>query len=76
MALSRTTVVPQDVRGEIQRMFHRDVQLDANNIHIAVDDGKVTLTGNVHSWFERNEAARAAWSVKGVSAVDNRISIL
>ncbi|MGZ3499129.1 MAG: BON domain-containing protein [Vulcanimicrobiaceae bacterium] len=69
-------VAPQDVRGQIQRIFHRDVQLDANNIEITTDDGKVTLTGNVHSWFERNEASRAAWSVKGVTAVDNRIAIL
>ncbi|MGZ3539678.1 MAG: BON domain-containing protein [Vulcanimicrobiaceae bacterium] len=76
IALAATTVAPQNVRGEIQRMFHRDVQLDANNIHIAIDDGKVTLTGSVHSWFERSEASRAAWSVRGVRAVDNRISIL
>ncbi|MGZ3505903.1 MAG: BON domain-containing protein [Vulcanimicrobiaceae bacterium] len=69
-------VAPQDVRGQIQRIFHRDVQLDANNIEITTYDGKVTLTGNVHSWFERNEASRAAWSVKGVTAVDNRIAIL
>lgn len=74
--LSKIAVVPQDIRGQIQRMFHRDAQLDANNVHITIDGGKVTLTGNVHSWFERNEASRAAWSVHGVTAVDNHIAIL
>ena len=29
-------------------------------------DSKVTLSGNVHSWFERDEARRAAWAAPGV----------
>jgi osmotically-inducible protein OsmY len=53
-----------------------DVQLDANNIQIELDGSKVTLSGTVRSWFERNEASRAAWNVKGVAAVQNDISIV
>lgn len=65
-----------DVRGELQRIFHRDAQIDANNIRIMCEGGNVTLTGTVHSWFERNEASRAAWSVRGVVSVDNRIAVI
>ncbi len=71
----RTFVPQQDIRNEIQRTFHRDAQLDANNIQVIVDGGTVTLKGTVHSWFERGEASRAAWAVKGVTAVNNQISI-
>lgn len=68
--------VPKDnIRDEIQRTFHRDAQLDANNIVLFIDGGSVRLTGTVHSWFERAEASRAAWSVKGVTSVDNRITV-
>ncbi len=57
-------------------MSMADVQLDANNIQIELDGSKVTLSGTVRSWFERNEASRAAWNVKGVAAVQNDISIV
>jgi osmotically-inducible protein OsmY len=29
----------------------------------------------VHTWFERQEAERAAWSAPGVKKVEDRISI-
>lgn len=72
----KANVPERDVRSQIQRIFHRDAQIDANHIQIATENGKVTLTGNVHSWFERNEASRAAWTIKGVTAVDNRLVVI
>ncbi|HEV3153838.1 MAG TPA: BON domain-containing protein [Candidatus Baltobacteraceae bacterium] len=65
----------KDVRREVQRLLHRDAQLDADGIDIRVDGSTVTLTGNVRTWFEREEASRAAWSVKGVCAVHNDITV-
>lgn len=70
------TVAQHDIRTQLQRMLHRAAQVDANNIAIETAGSEVTLTGNVHSWYERNEASRAAWSVKGVTAVHNRITVL
>jgi osmotically-inducible protein OsmY len=32
--------------------------------------------GNVHSWFERDEARHAAWGAPGVKEVDERIAIV
>ena len=34
------------------------------------------LSGNVHSWFERDEARHAAWGAPGVKEVDDRIAIV
>jgi osmotically-inducible protein OsmY len=76
LILLKETVPQADIRSELQRIFHRDAQLDANAVQIATEGGKVTLTGTVHSWFERNEASRAAWSVKGVTAVDNALTVV
>jgi osmotically-inducible protein OsmY len=36
----------------------------------------VTLTGNVHAWFERDKARRAAWSAPGVKNVDDRLAVV
>jgi len=39
-------------------------------------DGRVTLRGNVRSWFEKQEAATAAWAAPGVKEVSNQIVVV
>jgi len=65
-----------DVQSKIEEALKRSAQLDARRISVAVSNSTVTLTGNVHSWFERNEARRAAWSAPGVKDVDDRIAVV
>jgi osmotically-inducible protein OsmY len=72
----RKAPAEKDVHHELQRILHRDAQLDADNIEIEVDESKVTLSGTVRGWFERAEASRAAWSIKGVTAVENDIIVM
>ena len=71
----RPSVSAGDIRAHIQRAFHRFAQFDANRIMIHIDGGTVTLTGSVPTWFERNRAWQAAWTVPGVAKVDNRITV-
>jgi osmotically-inducible protein OsmY len=65
----------QDVEGRIQAAFHRHATLDAKNIRIQVEDGKVTLEGEVRSLPERSDAEFAAWNVPGVYDVDDRLTV-
>ncbi len=67
--------LPQDVKKRIKSALHRDAEVQANNIEVAVDEGDVTLRGSVHSWTERDAATRAAWSVEGVHTVHNILNI-
>lgn len=49
--------------------------IDAANIGVAVDQGVVTLSGHVGSYAEKLDAERAAWRVKGVRAVVQKIDV-
>jgi osmotically-inducible protein OsmY len=77
---SGITVQPRvsvpDVQAKIEAALKRSAEIDARRINVAVADGKVTLTGNVHSWFERNQARHAAWSAPGVRDVEDFIAVM
>jgi len=65
-----------DVRDKIEAAFRRSAQIDARRINVNATDGKVILSGNVHSWAERQEAERAAWAAPGVTQVEDRLAIV
>jgi osmotically-inducible protein OsmY len=65
-----------DVRDKIEAAFKRSAEIDARRINVTAQDGKVILSGNVHSWAERQEAERAAWAAPGVSLVDDRLAVV
>ena len=68
-------VSPEDIKGKIEAAFERKAQLDAKKITVSAYGGKVTLSGTVRSWAERNEAWWAAWAAPGVSEVVNNIKV-
>jgi osmotically-inducible protein OsmY len=54
---------------EIRRRLRTHDDIDASNIVVEVEEGRVTLAGAVGSVFERNMAEQLAW-VRGVQDVD------
>lgn len=66
---------PIEVKRKIEEALKRSAEIDAQAITVEAHDGEVILKGTVHSWFERKEAERAAWSAPGVTRVQDKISV-
>ncbi len=64
-----------NICSRIENWLRRNAQVEAGRIRIDVLGGKVVLEGDVHAWNESSAAERAAWSVPGVTMVDNRIAL-
>ncbi len=64
-----------DTVARVRAALARSGGIDLEAIGVAARDGAVTLTGRVPSWTARAEAERAAWSVREVREVRNRLVI-
>lgn len=52
-----------------------DSGIEDRRIEVKADDGHVTLTGSVPSYYDKVRAGEDAWSVGGVKALDNELLV-
>ncbi|OWT74692.1 MULTISPECIES: BON domain-containing protein [unclassified Achromobacter] len=64
-----------DLRSSVDKALQRSAEIEAKGIRLQVLGGSVTLSGQVHSWHERNAVQQAVWAVPGVTAVVNQLAI-
>ncbi|HDS1706372.1 BON domain-containing protein [Pseudomonas putida] len=64
-----------DIKRHIEDALKRGAEIEAGGIRVTVDGGVVKLEGKVHLLREREVVERAAWSVPGVSKVEDYLLI-
>jgi osmotically-inducible protein OsmY len=65
----------EDVKNKIEAALKRNAEIDSKQIVVQANEGRVTLSGTVRSWVERQDAVNAAWSAPGVMNVVDQIRV-
>jgi len=62
-------------KKDIEDALKRNWSINEKDITVKVSGHKVTLTGMVNSWYQKDEAGRIAWNAPGVWTVNNELVI-
>ncbi len=62
-------------KANIEGALKRNWNINDDDITVQATGHKVTLTGTVNSWFQKDEASRIAWGAPGVWNVDNELAV-
>jgi osmotically-inducible protein OsmY len=65
-----------NISNDITAALHRSWFPDPDAILVTARDGKVKLTGNVHSWHARQVAGETAWGAPGITDVENLLAVI
>ena len=70
-------VIPDDgaIQAEIERRIAEDASLASIDMNTIVEAGRVTLVGSVKTQDLKNRIERLVRSIKGVTSVDNQLSV-
>jgi len=71
----RPKITPEGIEEKISAAFQRHASIDSKGIEVSVTGSRVTLTGKVRSFREKDDAAEAAWAAPGVTMVQNNLNI-
>jgi osmotically-inducible protein OsmY len=70
-----TRVAALDVETTIAAALERHADRQARRIHLRVEDGRVTLSGSVSSWPEKQAVVGAVKRTAGVRAIEDRLRV-
>lgn len=64
-----------EILDAVRQRLYEDVWLDVDRIQVSVDEGVVTLTGEVDDFLEVRYAWDDAWETEGVRGVITRLTV-
>jgi osmotically-inducible protein OsmY len=69
------SIVDQSIADDIESALERNALIDAEDVTVKVENGKVLLTGELPTWSARRAADQAARFTAGVIDLGNRITV-
>ena len=76
ITVTQPAVDAATIEEGITRALVRNATVEAQHIHVQVHGRHVTLTGEVHSLAERQEAGAATWRGTGVTEITNHLRVV
>jgi osmotically-inducible protein OsmY len=74
------TLKPQvsasDLSNRIEEALKRHAHIEAKDVRVQVQDGRVTLEGRVPTWSDRRMVEVAAWAAPGVRTVEDYLRVI
>lgn len=64
-----------EIATEVVNALMRNWTVNDQDIDVKVAGTKVTLSGKVGSWFQKEEAERIAWNAPGIWNIDNLLAV-
>jgi osmotically-inducible protein OsmY len=76
--VTNNIAIKSEIKEEIEkqaivRALARNSATNGEDITVLAHGHTITLTGFVHSWYQKDEAEKIAWNAPGVWLVDNEI---
>jgi len=75
IVLPETTRTDSTIKAEIEEAIRESSLVDSDGITIEVEDGVVTLTGEVATWLEKETIVDFALQTEGVTVVDDGVRV-
>lgn len=73
--VSSPTPADAEIASKVIDMLRWNPTIDDSDVHVTVLNGSVTLTGDIHSIWEKSRAGYIAINVKGVVGIENRLKV-
>jgi osmotically-inducible protein OsmY len=76
--VTNNITIKSEVKEDIEKQaivlaLDRNAATNGEDITVLAEGHTITLTGFVHSWYQKDEAEKIAWNAPGVWRVDNEI---
>lgn len=75
IAVKFPEAMEDDISARIASAFARSAELSDDHMVVSVDGSTATLSGEVRTWSEYEEAEDAAWRAPGITDVVNHIEV-
>jgi osmotically-inducible protein OsmY len=69
------SVSQEKMKKDVIDELYWDPRIDASEVNVEIDEGKITLTGTVPMYTSITAATEDAWNIEGVNAVINKLEV-